>query len=223
MTIIKVAIIEDDPVLLGKFVDAINAAEGMIVAATAGSVAHGVGIIDAGGYDVLLCDLGLPDGDGAQLIAKEAAKGRDTDILVITQFADQAKVLAAIRAGARGYLLKDQRVDSCVEGIREVRRGGSPISPSIARQLMEQLSGGQVGAPVPPLVSPLSEREHEVLQMLARGFSYAECGEILHVAGSTIAFHVKNIYRKLEVNSRAEALFEATTHGLIDGRRGEHR
>lgn len=212
---IRVAIVEDDPELLGRFLDAINATQGMIVVNTASSFAAGAGMIEAGGYDVLLSDLGLPDGDGILLIAKESSMGRGTDILVITQFADQKKVLDSIRAGARGYLLKDQRIESCLEAIAEIRRGGSPISPSIARQLINQLGVGAPLAKAPKLVSPLSERETEVLQMLSRGFSYNECGDILKVSANTIGFHVKNIYRKLEVNSRAEALFEATSQGLI--------
>ncbi|MGL5838240.1 MAG: response regulator [Sphingorhabdus sp.] len=210
---IRVAIIEDDPELRQRFTDAINATAGMLVVACATNVAVGAGIIDAGGYDVLLCDLGLPDGDGITLIAKEAAKGRDTDILVITQFADHKKVLDSIQAGARGYILKDQRVEACIDAITEIRRGGSPISPMIARKLLEQMGAGEKR--ITPPISPLSERENEVLQMLARGFSYAECGDILHVSLNTIGFHVKNIYRKLEVNSRAEALFEATSQGFI--------
>jgi DNA-binding NarL/FixJ family response regulator len=212
---IKVAVIEDDPVLLSRFCDAINATQDMSVVNTANSFAVGLGLIDAGGYDVLLSDLGLPDGDGTILIAKESAMGRDTDILVITQFADQKKVLDSIRAGARGYLLKDQRIESFIEAIAEIRRGGSPISPSIARQLINQMGVGVPAAQAPKLVSPLSERETEVLQILSRGFSYQECAGVLKVSANTIGFHVKNIYRKLEVNSRAEALFEATTQGLI--------
>jgi DNA-binding NarL/FixJ family response regulator len=212
---IKVAVVEDDPVLLRRFCDAINASHGMVVVNTANNFASGIGMIDAGGYDVLLSDLGLPDGDGIVLIARESATGRDTDILVITQFADQKKVLDSIRAGARGYLLKDQRIDSCVEAIAEIRRGGSPISPAIARQLINQMGVGIPPAQAPKLVSPLSERETEVLQILSRGFSYQECASVLKVSANTIGFHVKNIYRKLEVNSRAEALFEATTQGLI--------
>ncbi len=211
---IRVAIVEDDPVLSARFADAINATDGMLVVATAANVAAGIGVVDAGGYEVLLCDLGLPDGSGITLIAKEASKGRDTDILVITQFADQQKVLDSIRAGARGYLLKDQTLASCIDAITEIRRGGSPISPVIARRIMDQMVTERPAA-APPPVSPLSERETEVLNMLARGFSYAECGDILHVSLNTIGFHVKNIYRKLEVNSRAEALFEAGSQGLI--------
>jgi DNA-binding NarL/FixJ family response regulator len=214
---IRVAIVEDDPHMRDSLEAGIALADDIMVCATAGNVAEGEGMIEAGGYDVLLCDLGLPDGSGIDLIRKEAAKGRDTDILVITLFADQSNVLDTIRAGARGYLLKDERIEACVAAIREIRRGGSPISPIIARQLLAQI---KPDSPPPERlpVSPLSEREFEVLNLLSRGFSYAECAEILRVTANTIATHVKNIYRKLEVNSRAEAVFEASSQGLL-GRR----
>ncbi len=211
---IKVAVIEDDPVMRDLLCEAIAESGDMILKATADNVAAASGMIEAGGYDVLLCDLGLPDGNGTTLIRQEALTGRDTDILVITIFANQNKVLDAIRAGARGYLLKDERIEDCIDAIRNIRRGGSPISPIIARQLLGQI------APDPNqkqalMASPLSEREVEVLNLLSRGFSNAECAEILTVSSNTIGTHVKNIYRKLEVNSRAEALFEASSKGLL--------
>jgi DNA-binding NarL/FixJ family response regulator len=214
---IRVAIVEDDPHMRDRLEAGIAEVDDIMVCATAGNFTEGEGLIEVGGYDVLLCDLGLPDGSGIDLIRQEAAKGRDTDILVITLFADQSKVLDTIRAGARGYLLKDERIEHCVEAIREIRRGGSPISPIIARQLLMQIR------PEPPQpqnlpVSPLSEREFEVLNLLSRGVSYAECADILHITANTIATHVKNIYRKLEVNSRAEAVFEASAQGFLDRR-----
>lgn len=211
---IRVAIIEDDPVMRGLLSGAVEACDDMMVTATADNVAAASGMIEAGGYDVLLCDLGLPDGSGVTLIRQEALTGRDTDILVITIFANQNKVLDAIRAGARGYLLKDERIEDCIEAIRNIRRGGSPISPIIARQLLGQITPAASESSM-PMASPLSEREFEVLNLLSRGFSNAECAEILTVSTNTIGTHVKNIYRKLEVNSRAEALFEASSQGLL--------
>ena len=211
---IRVAIIEDDPVMRSLLCDAVDACDDMIVTSTADNVARASGMIEAGGYDVLLCDLGLPDGSGITLIRQEALTGRDTDILVITIFANQVKVLDAIRAGARGYLLKDERIEDCIEAIRNIRRGGSPISPIIARQLLGQITP-EASQPSAPLASPLSEREYEVLNLLSRGFSNSECADILTVSANTIGTHVKNIYRKLEVNSRAEALFEASSQGLL--------
>jgi DNA-binding NarL/FixJ family response regulator len=216
---IRVAIIEDDPRMSARLVAAINAADAMTVTATASSYREGVGLIEAGGYDVLLCDLGLPGGSGIDLIEAETATGRDTDILVITLFGDHSKVLDSIRAGARGYLLKDETIHDFVTAILEIKRGGSPISPIIARQLLSQVQPKPTG-PATPLeknpVSPMSDREYEVLNLLARGFSYQDCAGILSVSVNTIGTHVKNIYRKLAVNSRAEAIFEASSHGLLN-------
>jgi DNA-binding NarL/FixJ family response regulator len=213
--LIRIAIVEDDPVMQDKLCGAIGEAADMMVVATAFNVAEARGMIEAGGYDVMLCDLGLPDGNGATLIRQEASLGRDTDILVITLFADHSKVLDAIRAGARGYLLKDEAISECIAAVREIRRGGSPISPIIARELLSQIRPDpQRSAPLP--VSPLSERELELLNLFSRGFSYSECADVLSLSVNTIGSHVKNIYRKLEVNSRAEALFEASSQGLLE-------
>jgi len=179
------------------------------------NVATGMRLIEAGGYDVLLCDLGLPDGSGISLIRASSDRHPDADIMVITIFADQAKVLDSIKAGARGYLLKDEHLADCVEDIRNIRNGGSPISPIIARQLLAQL---QPRARVldAPLQEGLSPREHEILHLLARGFSNAEIGELLSISKMTVGTHVKNIYRKLEVNSRSEAVFEASSRGIMN-------
>jgi DNA-binding NarL/FixJ family response regulator len=212
---IRIAIVEDDPVMRDKLSGAIEPVEDMMVVSTAANIAEAKGMIEAGGYDVLLCDLGLPDGNGSALIRLEASMGRDTDILVITLFADHSKVLEAIRAGARGYLLKDEPIDECIAAVREIRRGGSPISPIIARELLSQIRPDPQRSG-PPLVSPLSERELELLNLFSRGFSYSECADVLSVSVNTIGSHVKNIYRKLEVNSRAEALFEASSQGLLE-------
>jgi len=213
-TMIKVAIIEDDPTMRNLLREAIGNCDDMLVTDVADNAATASGMIEAGGYDVLLCDLGLPDGSGIDLIRQEALTGRDTDILVITMFANQNKVLGAVEAGARGYLLKDERIEDCIEAIQKVRTGGSPISPIIARQLLRKIRPAPSAALV-PMAAPLSEREIEVLNLLARGFSNAECANILTISPNTIGTHVKNIYRKLEVNSRAEALFEASSQGLL--------
>lgn len=210
---IRVAIIEDDPNVRNLLRDSIGDCEDMIVTGQSQNVAEAMGMIEAGGYDVLLCDLGLPDGSGITLIRQQALMGNDTDILVITMFANQSKVLEAVQAGARGYLLKDENMDKCMEAIRNIRAGGSPISPVIARQLLTQIQ------PKPeatvPMVSPLSDREYEILNLIARGFTNAECSDVLTISSSTIATHVKNIYRKLEVNSRTEALYEASSQGWL--------
>ena len=210
---IRVAIIEDDPAMRSLLRSGIEDCDDICIVGEAENAASASVMIDEGGYDVLLCDLGLPDGSGIDLIRKEASLGRDTDILVITMFANQSKVLGAVQAGARGYLLKDENIEDCMEAIRNIKRGGSP-SPIIARQLLRQIKPIQSKISM-PLSAPLSDREYEVLNLLARGFSNSECAKILNISAHTIATHVKNIYRKLEVNNRAEALFEASRKGIL--------
>jgi DNA-binding NarL/FixJ family response regulator len=208
--IIRVAIVEDDPTMLRLLSGMVNEAEGMAVAGTAATAATGLALVTAGGFEVFLCDLGLPDGNGLDLIRACAALHPGVDIMVVTLFAEQRKVVDCIRAGARGYLHKDQDTDACVEAIREIRRGGSPISPVIARQLLLHIK------PVPQAGdAQLTDRELDVLNMLARGFSKRECADLLGLSVNTIGTHVKHIYAKLEVNSRAEALFEASSQGII--------
>ena len=214
---IRVAVIEDDPVMRDVLCTAIEACDDMILTGQEDNVAAASGMIEAGGYDVLLCDLGLPDGSGIDLIRQESLKGRDTDILVVTMFANQSKVLGAIEAGARGYLLKDERIEDCMDAVRNIRKGGSPISPIIARQLLLKIKPVAADDPV-PMAAPLSEREYEVLNLLSRGLSNSECADVLSISANTVGTHVKNIYRKLEVNSRAEALFEASSKGLLANR-----
>ena len=178
-TKIRVAVVEDDAESLTRVQNALAADSGMELVGVARNVATGEELVDAGGFDVLLCVLGLPDGNGITLIRRAVQKHKNIDVIVITIFAEQSKVLGSIKAGARGFLLKDERFDECAEGIREVRRGGSPISPSIARQLVKEFQPKQQG---PELKELLSKREGEVLNLLARGFSFIEIGELPHLA-----------------------------------------
>lgn len=213
--LIRVVVIEDDPAALERITTALEAAPDISVVATAPNAARGKALIDSCAFDVLLCDLGLPDGSGINLIRQAAQKYADVDIMVITIFADQDKVLGSIKAGARGYLLKDERFDSFVDSIREIRRGGSPISPMIARQLLKEFQPREQDADKKGL-ELLSKRELDVLKLLARGFTFVEIGDILKIGRSTVATYVKNIYQKLEVNSRSEAVFEASSLGVIN-------
>ncbi|SIO09046.1 DNA-binding response regulator, NarL/FixJ family, contains REC and HTH domains [Parasphingorhabdus marina DSM 22363] len=209
----KVAIVEDDPPVLADICTVVESADDMELVGSAPNFAAGQKLVAGGGFDVLICDLGLPDGDGTDLVRMASERQNDIDIMVLTMFADHQKVLNAIRAGARGYLLKDQPLESCVDAIREIRAGGSPISPIIARLVLKQLQ--PEAEPVDQLAEALSSRELETLNLLSRGFSYSESAEIMNISAHTVATYVKHIYRKLEVNSRAEAVYEASSRGIL--------
>jgi DNA-binding NarL/FixJ family response regulator len=138
-------------------------------------------------------------------------------------FGDDEHVLASIEAGATGYLLKDTSIERIVASICEIRAGGSPISPTIARKVLGRfraapaaaapaLNGGAVAAAE---ASPLSARETDILRLVSKGLSCAEVGQHLSISTHTVVTHVKNIYRKLAVHSRGEAIFEAGQLGLL--------
>lgn len=163
--------------------------------------------------DVFLVDLGLPDGDGTELIECIHEKRPDAAIIVVTIFADDDHVMRSIRAGAAGYLLKDTSGDDLVNGIRMVQEGGSPISPTIARKVLS-LYQQQLPTANKPL-KPLSPRELETLNQIAKGSSLDEVARTLGLTRATVASYVRGIYAKLEVGTRSAAILEGVKCGLI--------
>jgi DNA-binding NarL/FixJ family response regulator len=165
--------------------------------------------------DVLVVDLGLPDGSGTELIRRACQLRPDCDVLVVTVFGDDRHVLDAIAAGATGYILKDSPAAELLRCIRELRAGGSPISPSIARRLLARMRGPEPDQVQTRQDNPLTEREADILRLVAKGLSFADVGSVLGISAHTVVAHVKNIYRKLSVHSRGEAVFEAGQMGLL--------
>ena len=168
--------------------------------------------------DVLLTDLGLPDGNGIELVRELRERQAPTLSMVITVFGDEQHVIAAIEAGALGYLLKDGSPDSIGTAILELIGGGSPISAPIARYLLKRFRPAASGVRGPSEVGNqprLSEREHEVLTLIVKGFSYAEAARLMGISPHTVTAHVRSIYGKLEVHSRGEAVYEALQLGLV--------
>jgi len=221
---ITVLIVEDDPEYLKRFSQAVLSDERLQLL---GAVATGAEAIAAlcnlAVPDVMLVDLQLPDMEGVQIIRHAAARHPGTDVLVVTMFGDDRHVLASLEAGATGYLLKDSRIDRIGESICEIRAGGSPISPTIARKVLARLRSNPGAAPAPAKSattaamepSPLSLRETDILRLVSKGLSCAEVGEQLSISTHTVVTHVRNIYRKLAVHSRGEAIFEASQLGLL--------
>ncbi|HEX4333676.1 MAG TPA: response regulator transcription factor [Usitatibacter sp.] len=211
-----VMVVEDDPAFLKRFCGIIASDPDLELFAAVSDCASARQALASAAPDVLLTDLGLPDGSGIEIIREASRRFAATDIVVITVFGDENHVLAAIEAGATGYILKDSIPEQFVGLIKELRAGGSPISPVIARQLLKRFkaASGQESAR-PTEDAGLSARESEVLSLIAKGFSFGEIARVLGVSKHTVTTHVKKIYQKLAVHSRGEAVYEAGKMGLI--------
>jgi NarL family two-component system response regulator LiaR len=163
--------------------------------------------------DVVLMDLMMPEMDGIEAIRQITAKNVKTRILVLTSFATDDKVFPAVKAGALGYLLKDSSPEELVEAIRQVYAGESSLHPAIARKLLQELSRPPEPQR-PPTSEPLTEREVEVLRLLARGLGNQEIADQLVISEATVRTHVSNILSKLHLASRTQAALYALQKGL---------
>lgn len=216
MTIHRVFIVEDDQLTLQRLSEHVRSHPELEVVGQASSLA-GAHELDTllNASDVLLVDLGLPDGDGTQLIEQLQQRPSPPVCLVITVFGDERRVVRAIEAGASGYLLKDSDEVDLTSLIISALAGDCPINPSIARHLLKRFR-----VPSKTLgTSDITARETEVLQCIARGYNNTEISELLGMSVHTVRSHAKNIYSKLSVGSRGEAVFEAAQLGLIDLKR----
>lgn len=157
-----------------------------------------------------LVDLGLPDGSGTRLIEYLSARG--TLCVVATVFDDDAHLFPALRAGAQGYVLKDQRPEDLAELLRGIAAGHPPLSPSIARRLLQHFRPAPSAVEDAPHLTP---REIDVLRLVAKGYTLAQVAESLAISRNTASGYLKDVYRKLSVTSRAEAALEATRLGLV--------
>jgi len=220
---IRVAMVEDDTDFQSALRIAIDGAHDIRLVATASTRAQGLRMLaDQAPIDVLLVDLGLPDGSGIDVIRMAHTRSPRTDIMVSTVFGDEAHVMRSIEAGASGYLLKDSAPEEMLAEIRSLHAGGSPISPLIARGILQRFwrTGSGIATQAdsresgkPP--AALSMREKETLEYIAKGFTSGEIANLMAVSHHTVLTYVRRIYRKLEVSSKAEAIHEARISGLL--------
>jgi NarL family two-component system response regulator LiaR len=162
--------------------------------------------------DVILMDLVMPELDGIEAIRQVIAAWPHARILVLTSFATDDKVFPAIKAGARGYLLKDSSPEELVRAIHQVHRGDAWLHPSIARKVLQELAGGSSGQP--PTPDPLTPREVEVLRLVARGLGNQQIAGTLALSEATVRTHVSTILGKLHLASRTQAALYALREGL---------
>ncbi|MCE4059321.1 response regulator transcription factor [Pandoraea sputorum] len=197
----------------------------------AGSLAQARAVLVDEPFALILIDVGLPDGSGIDLIGELHARDPALPILVISAWSTEQIIVGALQRGATGYLLKEREDTEIALSIRSALRGGAPIDPFVARHilgLVARAPGGS-GTPVPPsgtggglaaarmsdVPSALSPREVEILGLVAKGMTNREIAALLSISSLTVACHIKNIYKKLAVNSRTQAVFEARVSGLL--------
>jgi len=177
----------------------------------------------ADAYSLALVDVHLPDGNGIDLIVWMQQHAPRVVSVIVSGWAEEETILRAVQAGAIGYLLKDRDDDELQQALNSLRRGGAPIDPVIARRILTLVPQGSSQAQVQPqiaveidLAPQLSEREREILNLVAQGFSNREIAELVALSKLTIECHTRNIYRKLAVGSRTAAVFEARALGLLN-------
>jgi DNA-binding NarL/FixJ family response regulator len=168
-------------------------------------------ILEGNIINLALLDINLPDGSGIDLARDITATSNDTYIVMTTIFDDDKHLFAALQAGAKGYLLKEQPRTQLIQHIQGILKGEPPLSPSIARRILTYFQD----APVQKSDSCLSKREEEVLTLAAKGYKTKEISKMLEISLNTTAGYLKSIYKKLNISSRAEATLEATKLGLV--------
>lgn len=172
-------------------------------------------MVSAVKFDLALIDLGLPDGSGVKVVSALRETQPEAQSVVVTIHDDDDHLFPALQAGAFGYLLKEQARELLAEQLQRISQGEPPLSPSIARRVIAYFAAqNKPQASLMPMVQ-LTERESEVLLRVAKGFTLPEIGVQLSLSRHTIADYVKQIYRKLNVSSRAEAALEAQRLGLF--------
>jgi DNA-binding NarL/FixJ family response regulator len=200
---IKVTIVDDDEGQRDGIEQFLKTAKEFHCVSTYGSAEEALAGIPRDRPDVVLMDINMPKVDGIECTRRLKAAAPKLQVLMLTVYEDTDKIFKALSAGASGYLLKRAAPAKLLEAIREVNAGGSPMSGSIARKVVQSFQRGQVDALEE---SSLSTRERQVLEFLAKGYAYKQIGDELGVSMDTTRTYIRRIYEKLHVHSRTEAV-----------------
>ncbi|WP_175775274.1 response regulator transcription factor [Burkholderia anthina] len=214
---VPVLLVEDDP-LVCRRLESLLLQLGYVPGALlfAASLAEARARVAEQSIALALVDLGLPDGNGIELIAEMHAADPALAILVISAWSTEDMIIAALRAGATGYLLKERDDLEVSLSIRSVLRGGAPIDPFVARRIIAELRPQPSARIDDEPAEALSPRESQILRLVAEGLANREIAEQLHLSRYTVECHIKHIYRKLAVSSRTRAIHTARSRGLLD-------
>ena len=203
---INVAIIEDSKEIREGLSVLINGSEGFQCTATYSNAEDALSDLLSKKPDVVLMDINLPHMSGIECTRQLKQRQQDLSIMVLTVYDDDEKIFESLKAGARGYILKKTPPARLLEAILELHGGGSPMSSSIARRVVQTFQGPEIASKAK---GNLSGREREILSYLARGYRYKEIAETLFISVETVRTHLRNIYEKLQVRSRTEAVLKA--------------
>lgn len=216
----KVLIVEDRGEIAARLSDAVIKSDGFEMIGVATTLERGLDLLFAQKPRIVLIDLGLPDGSGIELIRAISGYANESDqwicdALVISIFGDESRVVQAIQAGAKGYILKGGGLKTICDDIQSVIDGGSPMSPQIARHLLDMVKHVPNSANTDDPHIELTARETEILRAVAKGYKRREIGEKLGISAGTVGNHIHNIYRKLNVGSNMEAVALASKIGVL--------
>jgi DNA-binding NarL/FixJ family response regulator len=201
---IKVSIVEDDEGVRDSLAALINDADGFQCVSSHPSAEDAIAQIPLKKPDVVLMDINLPNMSGIDCVRKLKEILPQTQIMMLTMYEDGEQIFNSLAAGASGYLLKRTPPAKLLEAITEVQRGASPMSGKIARVVVQYFQ--KKAQPAAPESQTLSKREQEILDLLAKGFRYKEIADTLSISFDTVRSHLRNIYDKLHVSSRTEAV-----------------
>jgi len=202
---IKVSIVEDNANLRRSLADVIDAAEGLEVTAVYKSAEEALASIPQTRPDVVLMDIRLSEMTGIECTARLRQTNPEVFVLILTAFEDSDQIFEALQAGASGYLLKRARREEIVDAIRQVKAGGAPMTPEIARRVVASFHRGTKKG---EQTEALTSREEEILQLLAKGYVSKEISDQLRISVETVRTHLRHIYEKLHVRSRTEAVLK---------------
>jgi len=209
---IRILVVDDHPVVREGLVAIIEAQDDMTVVGEAGDGAQAIAIYKAAKPDVVLMDLAMPGTDGVQAIEGMRAFDSEARVVVLTAYDTDERILRAVEAGARGYLLKGAPRDDIFRAVRVVNLGGSLLEPAVAGKLLNRVGDILRGGTPEEELTP---REQDVLNLMARGFRNKEIAFELHITERTVKFHANAIYRKLDVGGRTEAVSKALQKGMV--------
>ena len=213
---IGVFLVEDDFRVASSVLEGLAATRHIVGVGYAQSLAEARTVLRKASPDVLVVDLQLPDGDGVDLIREARAQNLARAILVFSVFGGESRVIGAIEAGADGYILKGCSDAELIVALERAAQGEAPISPAIARHVLNRLrSGDSAPAPDGATAEALSQREVDVLKLVAHGFIPDEIGARLCISPHTVRTHIRHIYEKLRVSRRGQAIYEGQRRGYL--------